>query len=419
MGRLLKKQSLESQRRQLLSLATCTTLLLLGGCRPGSVWAPDSQRLVVEAYDSLYLFGLEGKKFEKLPTGIGRVLNAGWSPDGKRLAYYRMLPREGRAASLVVAALDLASGKETVLASKLELPEEEKPEPAFPEAADAMVKQLTSLSWSPDGNQIAFVSFVKGHGTLSLVPKSGGAMKRLNVPDADVHSPTWSPDSTQIAFFAEPYTQPGPDGIPTPRGRIEVRVARVAEGTNRRVWLPPPGSDLNPVPNGPRWSADGKSLGIVAEKSVPPGEGMLPSPPGLGALGEIWRVPLEGEAKRLVEVPGVPLFTSVSPDSKQVTFFRATHSPDEPLVVSILSAPFGEPRTLFQIPSPAPKRAPGQGGNDAPAEKRPELKMFPDPVLSPDGKHVVVALEEEGKSAQLWLASTAGGKAEEFTVPRK
>lgn len=401
--------------RLLLPLALAL-LLALTGCRPGSVWSPDSQQLVVEAHESLYLFRLKSKTFEKLKTGTGQSLNAGWSPDGKRLAYYRLVSESGKSSSLALSTLDLETEKETVLASQLELPEGERQEPGFPEAQKSLLKQLISLCWSPDGRQIAFVSYVKGRGTLTLVPAAGGSLKRWAVPDANVHSPTWSPDGSQVAFFAEPYGKLGPGGLPAPRGRIEVRVALPGAGTNRRVWLPPPGSDLNPVPYGPQWDRDGKGLSIVAEKSGPAGEG-LPAPPGLGMTSEIWRVPLKGSAKKVAETPGVPLFTSVSPDCKQVIYFRTTQQPEDPLVVGWLTAPFGEARTLFEIPSLGAGRVPGKEGDDSLTQKPPQLVTLPVPILSPDGKYVAVSLEEEGKAARLWLASTADGKAEQFTVP--
>jgi len=63
-----------------------------------------------------------------------------------------------------------------------------------------------SPTWSPDGNEIAFVSKRMADADftnateLYIIPVAGGEARRLPTPAGPVDAPTWSPDGAQIAF---------------------------------------------------------------------------------------------------------------------------------------------------------------------------------------------------------------------------
>lgn len=66
---------------------------------------------------------------------------------------------------------------------------------------------VDSLSWSPDGQQIAFITYENGYYRLYTVNADGRGARRLTDQTASNTRPSWSPDSQTIAFEAQMYTQ--------------------------------------------------------------------------------------------------------------------------------------------------------------------------------------------------------------------
>src|SRR6266496_637703 len=111
--------------------------------------------------------------------------------------------------------------------------------------ADTAAEQLIhargtarSLRWSPDGTKLAFVSARGDHAFIAVYDV---ATKLLRFLDPSVDSdaePAWSPDGRRIAFLRLPA---GADGLPfTPQRAGQpwsIRVADVASGTGRQVWI--------------------------------------------------------------------------------------------------------------------------------------------------------------------------------------
>lgn len=55
-------------------------------------------------------------------------------------------------------------------------------------------------SWSPDGNNIAFISDESGRPELTIEPQMGGAKTQLTTTGLSIQDYGWSPDSKKIAF---------------------------------------------------------------------------------------------------------------------------------------------------------------------------------------------------------------------------
>jgi dipeptidyl aminopeptidase/acylaminoacyl peptidase len=97
-----------------------------------------------------------------------------------------------------------------------------------------------SLTWSPDGSRIAFVSD-RGEHSLLGVYRPGAPSVRWLVPSTDrIASFRWAPDGKRIAFARFG----GAGGIPQPRMvrqpfPWELWVADVETGEGRRVWASP------------------------------------------------------------------------------------------------------------------------------------------------------------------------------------
>lgn len=57
--------------------------------------------------------------------------------------------------------------------------------------------------WSPNGEQIAFISKRGDHFQLYLLDVGAGGEKQLTDLPAAVHSPSWSPDGKYLAYIQE------------------------------------------------------------------------------------------------------------------------------------------------------------------------------------------------------------------------
>lgn len=132
---------------------------------------------------------------------------------------------------------------------------------AHRDGSDAL--QLTSppvypklIRWSPDGTQIVFVDRTpQGLSGIYVVPSGGGALPRRLLPD-DVETetdPTWSPEGQRIAFSTSPeeYLNPRP-------------VVRILDLVRHQVTTLPGSEGLY----SPRWSPDGHNLLAVTLDSL-------------------------------------------------------------------------------------------------------------------------------------------------------
>jgi Tol biopolymer transport system component len=105
-----------------------------------------------------------------------------WSPDGSRIAY------QGEDGIAVVPAL----GGQPRLVVRLEAQPAESTTSAF--------TRLRGFAWSPDGRRIAYSTGIGRD--ITVVPIEGGAATHLTGV-RDVHSLTWSPDGTRLAGVAD------------------------------------------------------------------------------------------------------------------------------------------------------------------------------------------------------------------------
>jgi dipeptidyl aminopeptidase/acylaminoacyl peptidase len=109
--------------------------------------------------------------------------------------------------------------------------------------------------WSPDGEQVVFVSNISGRDNLWIVPAQGGWPSQLTVSEERQDAPTWSPDGRWIAFQSDHHGDEQWDlFVVSPEGgevRNLTRTREVAE-------------------QGPLWSPDSRRIAYAVKPRAAP-----------------------------------------------------------------------------------------------------------------------------------------------------
>lgn len=108
---------------------------------------------------------------------------------------------------------------------------------------------VPTLSWSPDGQTLAFTSVINGRAVVGIVSKNGGGPK----PIVNGYAPRWSPDGKQLLFLHDSETLPVVTGICLVN----------ADGTDPRKVLAPESAEF-----GLTWSPDGKSIVFASAREA-------------------------------------------------------------------------------------------------------------------------------------------------------
>ncbi|MFI0776126.1 amidohydrolase family protein [Streptomyces sp. NPDC021212] len=215
-----------------------------GGARPVRglhlpALSPDGRKVAFAALNSLWIGDVSGGR---APRRVVRadatryLLAPSWTRDGRALVY-----ADDRDGLLAVRRRDLASGKETVLASGGRV------HPAL----------------SPDGKRLASIDM---SGNLVLRDLGAGTERVLAAPlgaGGLPGRPTWSPDGRYVALcdrnrlnrrFREGYNL--------------IRVVDTGSGTAKLHAVAPHTSLTDRYDSGPVWSPDGRHMAVVAESAL-------------------------------------------------------------------------------------------------------------------------------------------------------
>jgi Tol biopolymer transport system component len=164
-------------------------------------WSPDGTQIIFGAFvgdpdesgnreSELFLMNSDGSNVRQLTDRPGPDVDAAWSPDGSRIAWWGQDPQTESSQTRPnhIYMVDVQSGEVTELG----------------EGADPV--------WSPDGQHIAFILQQQPEGgTFQVAPNADiwvidietGARSQLTQdPSADLW-PVWSPDGQRIAFVSE------------------------------------------------------------------------------------------------------------------------------------------------------------------------------------------------------------------------
>jgi Tol biopolymer transport system component/imidazolonepropionase-like amidohydrolase len=311
-------------------------------------FSPDGRRVVFRGERNgrtgLWLLDPDSagpRQLTQLPDPMGYEGAATWSPDGRGIAFTRVLPdfanQRWRSDLLL---LDVASG--TVHTLSIEgIPNPEVRDPA----------------WLTGGNRIAFVARnarSKTGGRVWIVAAAGGQAHPVTKDSVPALAPAFSADGRRLAYFA-----------PDSAGRMQVWVQELAGDT--AVGAPArltSHTDVTPirirwVPDGSAvlYSADGRLWKVAASGGAPreirftaelsltrlrralpparfpePGHqepargfmGLALSPDGrrIGvlALGKLWVVPAGGSPRAVASVPFEATSLAWSPDGAEVAW---------------------------------------------------------------------------------------------------
>ncbi len=209
------------------------------------------------------------------------------------------------------------------------------------ELAGGAACEKSSIAWSPDSRQIAFLSDCakKGQLQLSVMPAAGGAVRQLTHVNGLLADPKWSPDGKQIAvlFTQDLPRAAGPlDPVPAHTGVLEskiyeqrIAVVDAAGGALRQV------SPVDLYVYEFDWSPDGSGFAATAAH----GEG-----DNNWWIAQLYTIKAStGAAKSIYQAPAqqqlaVPRF---SPDGKSIVFIGGIMSDEGSTGGEIFQVPAG------------------------------------------------------------------------------
>jgi Tol biopolymer transport system component len=151
-------------------------------------WSPDGTRIAFvsdrDGNRDIWVVNLDGSGLRNLTAHPARDGGPSWSPDGARIAF-----ESDRAGNPEIYVMDVQDALQDVLSHE--------PVNVTDNPADDLWP-----SWSPAGDQIAFVSQRDGNREIYVVNADGSGLTNLtDHPDAEWR-PYWSPDGRRIAFVS-------------------------------------------------------------------------------------------------------------------------------------------------------------------------------------------------------------------------
>jgi Tol biopolymer transport system component len=309
-----------------------------GGVEVPVDWNPHGDQI---SYIAIGQGGAVQGRFLDLTTGASSPLPGGtlnniaiWSRDGSRLA----LGAFGNAGSILVA--DSAGNGATPLTTEgLE----------------------QDLQWSPDGNEIAYVSRRTGTGDIWVVPAAGGTPRQLTRDIREDNSPRWSPDGKWIAFVSQRGQQTDLWVVPA-AGGTEIRVTDDAAEEANPQWVGNEGLTLAyhtgvsgqaiytiRVSDGEETRLTADSLRVVNPFPSPDGKEVVYQVLRGGGVSELQVMPMAGGPSRvLLKGAANNAQPNWSPDGKHIAYLSNQAGNFD---IWVIPAAGGEPKQLTTFPT--------------------------------------------------------------------
>lgn len=112
---------------------------------------------------------------------------------------------------------------------------------------------IMSPAWSPDGRNLAYVSFENNSSQVFVQSLRSGARKRVSARRGVNSAPTWSPDGKRLALT-----------LSRGDGNLDVYTLELANQVLKRL------TDWPSIETEPSWSADGKYVFFTSDRSGSP-----------------------------------------------------------------------------------------------------------------------------------------------------
>jgi TolB protein len=207
------------------------------------------------------------------------------------------------------------------------------------QVALASPEPIISPSWSPDGRELAYVSFEGQKAAIWVQEVASGKRRMVANFRGSNSAPAWSPDGTQLAVTLSR------DG-----GSQIYLIDR--NGENVRRLTTSPAIDTEPV-----FSPDGKSLYFVSDR---------------GGSPQIYRMPVAGGAAERVTFTGsYNISPALSPDGRHLAY---------------IARQGGAYRVTLQ-----------ELGSSAPPRTLTETRADQRPSFAPNGRLIVYATQAQGR----------------------
>ena len=262
-------------------------------------WSPDGIQLAFTAYVDgseaqqphiWIVSGQGGIPSEFQPTDPFDERQPAWSPDGSSFAY-----SSGASGNFDIWIIPTSGGVATRITTDPVLP---------PGVFNPITDELPA--WSPDGQNIAYVSSgIFTNTDIWIVSGDGGSHRQLTSDSSMDSDPSWSPDGTQIVFASNR------------TGDYELWTISTSGGTAIRL-TDAAGNDYNPA-----WSPSGTQIAFVSQR---------------GGSNDVWSMPADGGmATQLTSDPGGDFEPKWSPDEQKIAFVSDRSGKSQVWIMSLPS----------------------------------------------------------------------------------
>lgn len=187
----------------------------------------------VMGFLSLFVADPDGKHATMVPVGRGAVSTYGWSADGSKLIYSRVVQDKNGNPGFDVFMYDVASQKSTRLTDG---------------------EGASMMAWRPGTQTVAYVSIKDGQATVKAIDTRTKKISTLFKPQGDEQfkDPAWSPDGQKLALVMH---APGAGGRLMLLDPQTSKLTQLAKGT-------PKGADSAPC-----WTPSGQHVIYTSDRS--------------------------------------------------------------------------------------------------------------------------------------------------------
>jgi len=244
-----------------------------------------------------------------------------------------------------------------------------------------------SPSFSPDGEEMVFISVVAGKEQLFRRRLDGSKIMQLTHDEADHEDPAWSPGGKHIAFVSM-------------HDDIEQIFLMNTDGSGVEALTPLEVKTIHP-----NWHPDGKSLAYCTDDDL--------KPPKKNPA-EIYSIDITSKKITKLIEGGVNTYPAWSPDGKRIAFRRMLGENNSE--VFIANADGGDARNLTNDPAfdGWPSWSPDGTKIAFASNRRGSYEIY---VMNPDGTDVRKLAHNEGRgTAPQW---TRDGKNIFFPICKK